>query len=106
MFGLAGDTGSPDFIPVVFDAAEPESASARMRRTEVRPILSLRAISALLTRVRCSFRISIDLMAAVAGRPKRFPLGGHKRARRGHAPGGPRVQTEQTRRATPPLHVQ
>ena len=47
---------------------------ARMRRTEVRPILSRRAISDLLTPARYSFRTSAACMAAVAGRPRRFPF--------------------------------
>src|SRR5215208_774850 len=40
---------------------------SRIRRTEVRPMFSLLAISALLTPARYSLRISADLMAAVAG---------------------------------------
>jgi len=47
---------------------------ARIRRTEVRPIFSRRAIADLLTSARCSFRISAACMAAVAGRPSRFPF--------------------------------
>ena len=35
-----------------------EIGRAKMRRTEVRPICSRRAISALATPARCSFRIS------------------------------------------------
>ena len=45
-----------------------------MRRTEVRPICSRRAISDLLTPARCSFRISAAWTAAVAGRPSRRPF--------------------------------
>ena len=45
-----------------------------MRRTDVRPICSRRAISDLLTPARCSFRISAACTAAVAGRPSRFPF--------------------------------
>ena len=48
--------------------------AARMRRTEVRPMASRRAISALLMPARWSLRISADLAAAVAGRPSRFPF--------------------------------
>src|SRR4029434_74498 len=46
----------------------------RIRRTEVRPICTRRAISDLLTPARCSFRISAACTAAVAGRPSRFPV--------------------------------
>ena len=46
----------------------------RIRRTEVRPIWTRRAISDLLTPARCSFRISAACTAAVAGRPSRFPF--------------------------------
>ena len=46
----------------------------RIRRTEVRPICTRRAISDLLTPARCSFRISAACMAAVTGRPSRFPF--------------------------------
>jgi len=45
-----------------------------MRRTEVRPIFNWRAISALLTPVRNSFRTSVFFRAAVLGRPSRFPF--------------------------------
>ena len=48
--------------------------SLRIRRTEVRPICTRRAISDLLTPARCSFRISAACTAAVAGRPSRFPF--------------------------------
>ena len=47
---------------------------ARIRRTEVRPICTRRAISDLLTPARCSFRISAAWIAAVAGRPSRLPF--------------------------------
>src|SRR5712671_3334393 len=45
-----------------------------MRRTEVRPILSRRAISALATPARRSFRISAAFSPAVIGRPRRLPF--------------------------------
>src|SRR5437764_1342852 len=45
-----------------------------MRRTDVRPICSRRAISDLLTSARRSFRISAVCAAAVAGRPSRLPF--------------------------------
>src|SRR3954471_16811099 len=48
------------FVRCLFDAAELELASARIRRTEVRPMSSRRAISALLIPARWSFRISAD----------------------------------------------
>lgn len=58
----------------VFGVAYGEIGQPKTRRTEVRPISSLRAISDLLTPVRCSFRISAACMAPVAGRPSRFPF--------------------------------
>src|SRR5438034_1337759 len=45
-----------------------------MRRTEVRPICNRRAISALLTLARYSFRIWSAFRAAVRGRPRRLPF--------------------------------
>jgi hypothetical protein len=48
--------------------------SPRIRRTEVRPTRSRRAISALATPARCSVRISAACAAAVAGRPRRLPF--------------------------------
>jgi hypothetical protein len=45
-----------------------------MRRTEVRPTFNRRAISDLLTPARCSFRISTECKAAVAGRPNLLPF--------------------------------
>jgi hypothetical protein len=47
-------------------------AVPRMRRTEVRPTLRRRTISALLTPDRWSLRISADLRAAVPERPSRL----------------------------------
>ena len=44
---------------------------ARMRRTDVRPMFNRRAISALGTPARCSFRISATCSPAVIGRPNR-----------------------------------
>jgi hypothetical protein len=46
----------------------------RMRRTEVRPICRRRAISALLTPARWSFRTWLAWTPAVMGRPSRLPL--------------------------------
>ena len=46
----------------------------RIRRTEVRPICTRRAISDLLIPARCSFRISAAWIAAVAGRPSLLPF--------------------------------
>src|SRR5205814_6640941 len=48
--------------------------SPRIRRTEVRPTLSRRAISALATPARCNLRISAACAATVAGRPRRLPF--------------------------------
>ena len=45
-----------------------------MRRTEVRPTSSRRAISALATPARWSLRISAACATAVAGRPRRLPF--------------------------------
>src|ERR1700693_3436254 len=47
---------------------------AKIRRTEVRPIRSGRAISALLMPARCSTRTSVASVAAVIGRPRRLPF--------------------------------
>src|SRR5262249_23109222 len=84
--------GNPHISPVASLAARPtattfplpqgkradllltEIGQPKMRRTEVRPIFSRRAISDLLTPARCSFRISAAWTAAVAGRPSRFPF--------------------------------
>ncbi len=46
-----------------------ETGQARIRRTEVRPICKRRAISALLTPARCSFRALSAWSPAVTGRP-------------------------------------
>src|ERR1700693_6325295 len=56
--------------------------SPRIRRTEVRPTPSRRAISALAMPARCSVRISAVCSAAVAGRPRRLPF-----SRAGASPG-------------------
>src|SRR5450759_2790553 len=47
---------------------------ARIRRTEVRPICNLRAISALLMSARCSARTSSAWSPAVMGRPSLLPF--------------------------------
>ena len=51
-----------------------EESAAKIRRTDVRPICSRRAISDLLTPARCSLRIAAVCTAVVAGRPSRFPF--------------------------------
>ena len=48
--------------------------AARIRRTEVRPIRSRRAMAALLMPARKSRRISFAFNAAVGGRPRRVPI--------------------------------
>src|SRR5882724_5329801 len=51
-----------------------EIGQARIRRTEVRPVCKRRAISALLTPARYSFRALAAWNPAVTGRPNLFPF--------------------------------
>jgi hypothetical protein len=78
--GLLFRTGIDDRF--VMDAVFPHKISLgsfhdfapRIRRTEVRPICTRRAISDLLTPARYSFRTSAACRLAVIGRPSRLPL--------------------------------
>src|ERR1700691_5885928 len=68
--GLVVDAVFPDRVFLRFF----HGFAARIRRTEVRPISSRRAISALLTPALYSFRTWLVWSAAVCGRPRRVPF--------------------------------
>jgi hypothetical protein len=64
----------PDFMELDGRAAHGRFLSPRIRRTEVRPILRRRAISALLTPARYGFAIWLVFLPAVRGRPRCVPF--------------------------------
>src|SRR5271170_6957461 len=68
--GLVVDAVFPDRVLLRFL----HGLASRIRRTEVRPICNRRAISALLTPARYSFRTWLVWSAAVCGRPNRWPF--------------------------------
>ena len=70
---FALDAVSPDRISL----GPIHNFASRIRRTEVRPICTRRAISDLLTPARCSFRISAAWTTAVAGLPVAFRSAEH-----------------------------
>src|ERR1035437_1162647 len=64
----------PDFVDLYWGAVHAWVLLSRIRRTEVRPMLSRREISDLLRPAKCSLRIWLAWSPAVKGRPRRLPF--------------------------------